>query len=195
MGLKKWFDKYKKRKKSSIISDIVLVALIIVMLVPSWRREVGSVVVRLFMSSPDIEVTNKKALPPAELTLAYASESGQIYQLGNMLDKPVLLTYWATWCHHCVAELPALAKLYEKAGDDIHLVVLVNEDLDKAAAYIEQKGYDLPLYRQKSRAGEMLHSKKIPASFLIDEKGNLLLKETGATKWGSDKFIDYIQSL
>ncbi len=195
MGIKKWFDKYKKRKKSSIISDIILVALVIVMLVPSWRREVGSLMVRLFMSSPDIEVSDKQALPSTELTLAFASQSGQTYQLANMLDKPVLLTYWATWCHHCVAELPALAKLYEKAGDDIHLVVLVNEDLEKASAYIKQKGYELPLYRQKSRAGEMLHSKKIPASFLIDRQGNLLLKETGATKWGSEEFISFVQGL
>lgn len=195
MGIKKWFDKYKKRKKSSIISDIILVLLIIVMVVPSWRREVGSLMVRVIMTTPDVEESTKQTLQPSDLTLAFASADGQVHQLGNMLDKPVLLTYWATWCHHCVAELPALAELQEKAGDDMHLVILVNEDLEKARAYVQKKGFDLPLYRQKSAASDILHSKKIPASFLIDEQGNLLLKETGATKWGSDEFVQYIKSL
>jgi thiol-disulfide isomerase/thioredoxin len=195
MNVKNWFNKYKKRKKTAIISDIILVALIIVMLIPSWRREVGALMVRVIMTSPDVEETIQKPLPTKALTLAFASPDGQVYQLGNMLDKPVLLTYWATWCHHCVAELNALVELQEKAGDDMHLVVLVNEDLDKVQAFLDQKGVQLPIYRQKSAAHEMLHSKKIPASFLIDQNGNLRLKETGATKWNSGDFILFIKSL
>jgi thiol-disulfide isomerase/thioredoxin len=195
MNLKNWFNKYKKRKKSAIISDIILVALIIVMLIPSWRREVGALMVRLIMTSPDVEETIQQPLPQNALTLSFASPNGQVYQLGNMLDKPVLLTYWATWCHHCVAELPALVELQEKAGNDMHLLVLVNEDLEKVQAFLDQKGVTLPIYRQKSAASEMLYSKKIPASFLIDRNGNLRLKETGATKWNSGEFISFIKSL
>ena len=195
MNLKNWFDKYKKRKKSAIISDIILVALIIVMLIPSWRREVGALVVRVIMTSPDVEETIKEPLPQSALTLAFASPEGQVYQLGNLLDKPVLLTYWATWCHHCVAELPALVELQEKAGNDFHLIVLVNEDLKKVQEFLDQKGVKLPFYRQKSAADKMLYSQKIPASFLIDRNGNLRLKETGATKWSSGEFIAFIKNL
>ena len=195
MNIKNWFKKYKKRKKSAIISDIILVALIIVMLIPSWRREVGAIMVRVIMTSPDVEETIQQPLPQSALTLAFASSAGQTFQLGNMLDKPVLLTYWATWCHHCVAELPALVEFQEKAGNDLHLIVLVNEDLDKVQAFLDQKGVDLPVYRQKSAAHEMLYSKKIPASFLIDRDGNLRLKETGATKWNSGEFISFIKRL
>lgn len=195
MNLKNWFDKYKKRKKSAIISDIILLALIIIMLIPSWRREVGALMVRVIMTSPDMEETIKEPLPQSALTLIFASPDGQVHQLGNMLDKPVLLTYWATWCHHCVAELPTLVELQKKAGNDIHLIVLVNEDLNKVQAFLDQKGVQLPIYLQKSAAHEMLYSKKIPASFLIDKAGNLRLKETGATKWSSGEFISFIKTL
>jgi thiol-disulfide isomerase/thioredoxin len=195
MNIKNWFEKYKKRKKSAIISDIILVALITIMLIPSWRREFGALMVRVIMTSPDVEETINQPLPESALTLAFASPDGQVNQLGNMLDKPVLLTYWATWCHHCVAELPALVEFQEKAGDDIHLVVLVNEDLNKVQEFLNQKEVQLPIYMQKSAAHEMLYSKKIPASFLIDRNGNLRLKETGATKWNSGEFISFIKNL
>jgi thiol-disulfide isomerase/thioredoxin len=195
MGLSNWFSKYKKKKKSSIISDVVLVALVVVMLVPSWRREVGALIVRVVMTAPSVDEFDPVQLSHNDLNLTYTGSSGQTFHLDNMLDKPVLLTYWATWCHHCVAELPALQELYNKTGDDIHLIVLVNEDLDETRAYINGKGYNLPIYRQTSRAPEKLYSNKIPASFLIDRSGKLLLKETGATKWGSDEFISYIQKL
>lgn len=195
MKIKKWFDKYKKRKKAAIISDILLVALIIIMLIPSWRKEFGAVIVRLTMTSPDTEATVDRSLTTKDLSLAFTSPEGKIHQLRDLLDKPVLLTYWATWCHHCVAELPALHKLNKKAGNDINLVILVNEDLDKTRSYIQSKGFDLPVYRQQSRPGTLLSSKKIPASFLIDRNGNLVLKETGATQWGSGEFINYLQKL
>ncbi len=195
MNLKDRWNKYKSRKKSAIISDIFLVALIIVMLVPSWRREVGALVVRVVMTSPDIEEMQPEKLSQSALTLTYRDDNGVAYQLGQMLDKPVLLTYWATWCHHCVAELPALAELYEKTSNDIHLVILVNEDLEKVNSYLQQKGYDLPVYRQVNASAPMISSNKIPASFLIDRNANLVLKETGATKWGSDSFISYVKSL
>ncbi len=195
MNLKDRWNKYKSRKKSAIISDIFLVALIVVMLVPSWRREVGALVVRVVMTSPDIGETQPEKLSQAALTLTYRGDDGVAYQLGQMLDKPVLLTYWATWCHHCVAELPALAELYEKTSNDIHLIILVNEELDKVNGYLQQKGYNLPVYKQLNAAAPMISSKKIPASFLIDRNANLVLKETGATKWGSDSFISYVKNL
>ena|SRR6056297_2774731 len=195
MNLKDRWNKYKSRKKSAIISDFFLVALIVVMLVPSWRREVGALVVRVVMTSPDIEEMQPEKLSQSALTLTYRDDNGVAYQLGQMLDKPVLLTYWATWCHHCVAELPALAELHEKTSNDIHLIILVNEDLGKVNSYLQQKGYDLPVFKQLNAAAPMISSKKIPASFLIDRSGNLVLKETGATKWGSDRFISYVKSL
>lgn len=190
-----WFQKYKNRKPSAIISDILLVVLVIIMLVPNWRREVGSVFVRLIMTSPDVETHEPIKLTNEDLMLTYSDKLGNIYQLENMLDKPIFLTYWATWCHHCVAELPALNKLYQEAGKDIRIIILVNEELDVAEDYIASKGFNLPIYRQRSNVSEYLYSKKIPASFLINTKKELILKETGATKWGSDDFIEYLKKL
>lgn len=195
MNLKKFWQKYRNRKVSAIITDILLVALIIVMLVPEWRREVGSVFVRVIMTSPDVDDQKPEKLNDDDLALAFSDMEGNLYRLGNMLDKPVFVTYWATWCHHCVAELPALDRLNRLAGNQIRIIVLVNEDLKTAEAYIRSKGYQLPLYLQRSHAGELLQSKKIPASFLINTHKELLLKETGATKWDSDSFIGYLKTL
>lgn len=195
MNVKNYIKNYKNRKITSIITDVLLLALIVVMLVPQWRREVGSVLVSVIMTAPDMDETAFVQLGEDDLSLAFSDKQGNVYRLENVLDQPVFITYWATWCHHCVAELSELDKLNRLVGNHIKIVVLVNEDLEKAEAYIRSKGYYLPLYVQRSRGGELLQTEKIPASFLINTNQQLVLKENGATKWGSDKFIEFIKNL
>ena len=56
------------------------------------------------------------------------AESIELAQLSDKLKahqgKVIILDLWATWCGHCIAELPNLVKLAEKHGDKVHAMTL-----------------------------------------------------------------------
>lgn len=52
-----------------------------------------------------------------------------------LAGRRVLLNLWAYWCAECVAELPAMAEYQQRAGPDI-VVVTVHQDENEAAALL-----------------------------------------------------------
>ena len=46
--------------------------------------------------------------------LGYVDTTGVAYTREALAGKVVLVNFWATWCHPCQAEIPALSKVYEK---------------------------------------------------------------------------------
>jgi thiol-disulfide isomerase/thioredoxin len=52
--------------------------------------------------------------------------SGHPVSLGQFKGRPVLLTFWATWCTACQDELPALQKIDDKYGPTGFVVLAVD---------------------------------------------------------------------
>ncbi len=76
--------------------------------------------------------------------------NGNIVKLSNMIDKPVVLNFWATWCPPCKAELPDFQKAYEKYGNEINFVIVDltdgDETVERAKSYLSQNSYTFPCY-------------------------------------------------
>ena len=58
-------------------------------------------------------------------------------------SRPLLLVFWASWCHPCNREAPAIAALARAHGADLD-VLGVNVDTETAPALAFQKRYALP---------------------------------------------------
>ncbi|HVO97874.1 MAG TPA: TlpA disulfide reductase family protein [Bryobacteraceae bacterium] len=62
---------------------------------------------------PDLEVKDA----------AYAS-----VKLSDMVGKPILITFWAPWCIHCIDELQALAELEPSYRGSLQVVAIAVQD-------------------------------------------------------------------
>nr|WP_299175751.1 TlpA disulfide reductase family protein [uncultured Allomuricauda sp.] len=107
----------------------------------------------------------------------------------------VLVNLWATWCPPCVAELPSLDKLYKDYGDKVNFVFVTNEEGGKVKQFLDKKGYDLPVYFGASQVPEEFFSKSIPATYVINKSGKIVVDEKGAANWNSGRIRKLLDQL
>lgn len=94
-----------------------------------------------------------------------------------------------------MAELPSIEALYQDYGETINFVLVTRETPEVVNRFLQKKGYTLPVYFPLSQLPETLQSNSIPTNFLIDGKGNILIKETGAANWNSKKVREVLDEL
>ena len=54
--------------------------------------------------------------------------AGQQLKLASLTGKPLLINLWATWCAPCIAELPTLNRISNRADMNLQ-VVTVSQDM------------------------------------------------------------------
>jgi len=104
-------------------------------------------------------------------SLPIIAEDGTVQTLADYKGRYVLLDFWASWCPYCRYSLPAYDELQKKYPK--RLVVLpINtlEPLEEGAAFLKQKGIDLPAL-QSPQLAEQFKVKVLPTSVLVDPEG------------------------
>lgn len=114
--------------------------------------------------------------------------SGAMVSLASLRGKPVLLTFWATWCGPCRAELPAKMRFHEDWGDRVH-VVGVNMTHTEAgpevvSRYVAQAGIEyLVLLDRRGRVSGLYNLFGTPTTVLIDADGTIVERRFGAVTY------------
>jgi cytochrome c biogenesis protein CcmG, thiol:disulfide interchange protein DsbE len=100
--------------------------------------------------------------------------AGNLLSLHKLRGRPVLLSFFATWCPPCLEEAPSLDELARHVGDKATvLVVSVDEDLDALKKFYA-KGAVATVVRDESRqVSERFGTSKFPESFLLDGQGRI----------------------
>ena len=176
--------KFRKPK----ISDIIFVVFIALLLIPQTRTPIQVALNKLKVAvwSPSVEdVEDQRQVPPFQY--AVRDLEGKVKHIGIGQGKITFLSYWATWCPPCIAELPGIQDLYKDYGDKVNFVLLTQEEPERVQRFITKKGYDVPVYFPQMQAPEMLQDNSIPTNYIIDGQGNITIKETGAADWNSAK--------
>ena len=102
---------------------------------------------------------------------------GEALNLDQLLAKgPVLLDFWATWCHPCLAELPELEKLHRKYRDRGLTVVGVSVDgprnFAKVRPFAAKLGLTFPIVLDEDgRLQQLYQVRAMPTTVLIDASG------------------------
>lgn len=123
---------------------------------------------------------------------------------GNRLDSSMLkghvslLTFWASWCGPCREELPAYASIYpelEKKGFRI-LSVNVDQDPAKARQFMEKTPLNFPvLLDSDNNILQSFDTKAMPTAFLLNEKGQILLRRTGFEKGDEKRLVKTVEKM
>ena len=124
---------------------------------------------------------------------------GKRINLSDYKGKPVLVTFWATWCTSCKEELPILEKFWIGKKDQLALLVITIDGERKKAAQkiIEENKLTLPvLLLLKEKCMDQYGVRGwVPQTFLIDREGMLVGKTVGQRDWSSPEAWSCIKEL
>lgn len=108
---------------------------------------------------------------------------GQPFDLEATRGKPVVLSFWASWCGPCQLELPALSELQKTRPDIAIYAVNVDRDRRLADRFLSKVQVDLPIvWDNASMAMGQYDVLSMPTMFLLDANGTVKLRKVGYSK-------------
>ena len=116
----------------------------------------------------------------------------------SLKGKVVILNIWATWCQPCLIELPSLQKLAQHfaGADDVAVVCVSREPLKTVQKEMKDPAMCKLLFSSEgSILPAVYETKAIPATFVIDHSGRIVLTHIGTSNWNSPELIAYIEKL
>jgi thiol-disulfide isomerase/thioredoxin len=95
-------------------------------------------------------------------------------------DDTTVVSLWSIWCEPCRRELPQL-QLYASGHPDVAVVALNLGDTPEAVTdYAAELGLTLPIaIDDKARISSALSVTTVPATVVIDRRGNVVARHLG----------------
>lgn len=132
-------------------------------------------------SSPTADATRiGTAIGDQAPSFTQNNPAGVPVSLRSFRGKVVLLDFWATWCGPCIAQMPAVKKLWQEYRSKDMVIIGISLDDDAAAwkRYIEKEGIDW-VHTGDGRGwdnavAQTYRVTSIPRTFLIDKNGTIV---------------------
>jgi thiol-disulfide isomerase/thioredoxin len=96
--------------------------------------------------------------------------------------KVTLVTFWATWCQPCRAEIPALISLQKQYPDQLRVVGISVDDspVDEVKDFVKKAGINYPVVMATKEIAEKFGGvPALPTSFVINREGRVVQKHVG----------------
>ena len=121
---------------------------------------------------------------PAPKLVMTQLNGGQKIDLSALQGHPVLVTFWATSCPGCIAEMPHLIKLYQELAPRGFKLIGVAMSYDRPDQVLEmQKQKNIPYPIVWDGVGKVSQAfgtvTLTPTSFLIDPQGKIVQQKIG----------------
>jgi len=112
--------------------------------------------------------------------------------------KPIIISFWATWCKPCLRELHAYMDLYidwqEETG--VKLVAISIDDTRnsaKVAPMVNSEGWEYDVYIDENQdLKRNMGVVNIPHTFVLDGTGKVVWQHAGYTPGDEDHLYDII---
>lgn len=119
--------------------------------------------------------------------------AGNEVRLGDFKGKYLYIDFWASWCVHCVKEIPALKELEKKYVDKdiLFLSISLDDNPDDWKQALEKYELDVNQFIVNSPAlAKNLELSTIPRYMLYDKEGKLL--DSNAPRPGDKERINFL---
>jgi thiol-disulfide isomerase/thioredoxin len=94
--------------------------------------------------------------------------------LSDLVGRPLLINFWATWCGPCRLEMPELVRYAHSDNDLLIIAVNVQEQPDPIAAFASDFDMTMPVVRDvDAKIRDLYQVRGMPTSVFIDREGKV----------------------
>ncbi|QJB30353.1 TlpA family protein disulfide reductase [Chitinophaga oryzae] len=182
---------------SNVIYTLLLGGLLAILFIPGGKVWFLQQLMKVGLFQPAVPKTADDAWPAPEMLFRNAA-TGEPVALSSLKGKVVFINFWATWCPPCRAEMPSVDRLYRQWKDNpgmAFLIVDADGQPEKAAAFMRDNGYVLPVVMLTGNVPQNVYDGTLPTTLIIDKAGRIVFRETGAADYSSRRLEKYIQRL
>ena len=115
--------------------------------------------------------------------------------------KPMVISFWATWCKPCMRELAAIKDVYEDWQDELGVkLIAISIDDSRNAAKVGPKasveGWEWEIYIDMNQdLKRALGVNNIPHTFVVDGEGNIVWQHTGYALGDEDELYEVLEKV
>jgi peroxiredoxin len=124
------------------------------------------------------------------------SFAGKNLRLSEYRGEVVMLSFWATWCGDCRAqlvELGAMRDRYQDAGIEL-LAVSLDQNARQASQSTADASYPV-LHDAGGEVGRLYDVTKMPVMVLIDRGGVVREVFEGFRRGNEEQYLEHVQAL
>lgn len=140
-------------------------------------------------------------LPPSE-RFEYAGilldAEGREVPLETFRGQVAVFHFWQPECTSCLAELPAMRALHheiETRGLPIAVVSIAVGQTDNLPEVIDDYGLPYPVYRLEGEIPPPFTTEHTPATYIVNQTGEVLVQRTGGAKWDDPSVLQYLERI
>lgn len=115
--------------------------------------------------------------------------------------KPIIISFWATWCKPCKKELDAInesyADLVKETG--VKLIAISIDDArssGKVVTDVKMKGWEYEVYLDENQDFKRaMNVNNVPHTFLVDGSGHIVWSHNSYTEGDEEKLFENVKKL
>ena len=115
--------------------------------------------------------------------------------------KPIVISFWATWCVPCKKELNAIAEVYEDWQEEtgVKLVAISIDDtrsMSKVKPYVNASGWEYDVYLDPN--GDLKRAmgvQQVPHTFLLNDDKEIVWQHRTYVDGDEEELLDEIKKL
>ncbi len=166
------------------MKNYLLVSLILLFTTSVFSQDGNKVIFKL----PDVNLQNISGEP---------FNTKDIHNDG----KPIIMTFWATWCKPCMKEHDAINDVYEEwveeTGVKLYAISIDNARSSKRVLpTVNGKGWEFDVLLDPN--GDLKRSMNVnipPHTFIIDGNGNVVWQHIGYLEGDETEYIEIVEKL
>lgn len=153
----------------------------------------------LFLNATVYAQQKNNSLPNVELKTL----DGQIFNTSDISNdgKPIVISFWATWCSPCKRELNNINDVYEDWVDETGVKVIAisiddSRQVYKVAPYVQGRAWEFDvLLDTNGDFKRAMNVNNVPFTLLLDGNGKVVYEHNNYAEGDEDELYDLILGL